>query len=157
MSLLENRSDAAGVRFSPPGLLGVLLATAVLQRVFKVPSPIGKTARWLGLPLVLLGLLLGVTAVKTQMQAGTSPDPHHPSTALVDQGPYRYTRNPIYLGFGLLAAGVAFLLNAVWTLPLVPVYWFTIDRTMVQREEAYLERRFGDSYLNYKGRVRRWI
>lgn len=155
--MTDQTMDPVGTPVHPPLLLAGLMGTAVLQRVFNVPSPLGKKARWAGIPVILLGLFLGGWAVRAQRQHGTTPNPHEPTTALVENGPYRYTRNPIYLGMGLISAGFAILLNAVWTLPLVPAFYLSLDRSMVQQEESYLERKFGKEYRAYKNRVPRWI
>jgi protein-S-isoprenylcysteine O-methyltransferase Ste14 len=91
------------------------------------------------------------------MQAGTTPDPDQPVRAIVQTGPYRITRNPMYLGMGMILSGAAFLLNAIGGLLLVPVFLLALDRFQIRREEAYLERQFGGQYLQYKHRVRRWL
>jgi len=127
------------------------------QKARGVPSPLPKPARPLGIPLIAAGLLLGGTAVKAQFQAGTPVDPHQPTTALVESGPYRFTRNPIYLSFAFIIPGVALLFNTLWTLPLVPGMLAILDREMVQREEVYLEQKFGREYKEYKARVPRWL
>jgi protein-S-isoprenylcysteine O-methyltransferase Ste14 len=76
---------------------------------------------------------------------------------MVVEGPYRVTRNPIYLAFTLLYAGITVLVNALWAALLLPFVLAIMRRGVIDREERYLERRFGDDYLRYKARVRRWI
>jgi protein-S-isoprenylcysteine O-methyltransferase Ste14 len=89
--------------------------------------------------------------------AGTSPDPHEPTTTIATAGPYRFTRNPMYLGMTLILGGLAFLGNALWPLvAVVPVVWW-IQTQVIAKEEAYLEAKFGAEYLALKARVRRWL
>jgi protein-S-isoprenylcysteine O-methyltransferase Ste14 len=111
----------------------------------------------LGLALIGLGALFGVSALVAMRRAQTSPLPDVPSTALVETGPFRYTRNPIYVAFTLLYAGVAVLSNTLWPLLLLPSVLIVMVRGVIMREEAYLERRFGASYIAYKARVCRWL
>lgn len=90
-------------------------------------------------------------------RARTPLDPRKPTTAIVTAGAFRFSRNPIYLSLLLLYLGIASLINALWifllALPLVVV----LQRGVVEREERYLERKFGDEYMVYKNRVRRWM
>ncbi len=89
--------------------------------------------------------------------AGTATDPRMPATTLVVGGPFRYSRNPMYLGRTLLYLGLALLANAVWVVAaLVPVQ-IVIHYGVIKREECYLDRRFGDAYRRYRALVRRWI
>jgi protein-S-isoprenylcysteine O-methyltransferase Ste14 len=134
-----------------------MLGSLLLPRLFSLPSPLQKQARAIGIPLMISGVLLGGSAFVAQRRAGTTPNPTHPTAALVQNGPYRYTRNPMYLGMAAIYAGLAILLNEVWNLLLLPVMVLALDRGMVRREEAYLERRFGWKYRRYKKQVRRWI
>ena len=156
--MIEKQNQAVGTgRVHPPVILGIGLGTVLLQKVLGVPSPLPKLVRPLGIPLILVGLVLGGTAVMTQRQAGTPVDPHQPTRNLVESGPYRITRNPIYLSFAFIISGVALLLNTFWTLPLVPGVLAILDQGMVQREEDYLEQKFGKEYTDYKQRVPRWL
>ncbi len=148
---------AAGAHIHPPFLLGGLMGILLLYKAFSLPSPLGKRSRLIGVPLLGLGLGLGASAVAAQLRAGTTPDPTEPSTALVQSGPYRFTRNPIYLGMALIYSGMALLLNAVGGLALLPGMIFAFDRGIVRNEESYLEQQFGQEYLDYKQRVPRWI
>ncbi len=149
--------DAVGSKIHPPMLLAGALGLLLLYKVFDLPSPLSKKARFAGLPLLLIGLFLGGSAVRAQLRAGTTPDPDRPVKAIVQSGPYRVTRNPMYLSMGLILGGVALLLNAIGGLLLVPVFLLAVDRGQVRPEEAYLERKFGNEYLQYKQRVRRWL
>lgn len=90
-------------------------------------------------------------------RAGTNVDPYHPTTAIVEAGPYRYTRNPLYVGMALIYSGISARANALPAALLLPAVLHLVDRGVIRREERYLEGKFGDEYLRYKGRVRRWI
>lgn len=153
----EKSMDAVGPGVYPPLLFGLVLLTIILQKVFRVASPVPRATRNIGFPLFISGLLLGGSAIKAQAQAGTPVDPHLPTKSLVKTGPYSFTRNPIYLSFSLILSGLAFLFNAVWSLPLIPGMLAVLDRGMVKPEEEYLERKFGSEYKEYRQKVRRWI
>jgi protein-S-isoprenylcysteine O-methyltransferase Ste14 len=80
-----------------------------------------------------------------------------PDTALVTSGPYRFTRNPMYLGMAFLYVGFAFAFGVIWALAFLPAVIVVVDRFVIAREEPYLERNFGQAYRDYKARVRRWV
>jgi protein-S-isoprenylcysteine O-methyltransferase Ste14 len=103
------------------------------------------------------GVALSGWFVGTMRRAETPLDPRRAPTRLVVDGPFRYTRNPGYIGFTLVYAGISLLSRASWPLVFLPGVIATIDRGVIQREESYLERRFGDEYEQYRRRVRRWI
>jgi protein-S-isoprenylcysteine O-methyltransferase Ste14 len=91
------------------------------------------------------------------LRAGVNPEPHQPTAALVTPGPFRYTRNPIYLTFTLFFAGFALLTRNLWLLPLLLAVLVVMHYGVITREERYLARRFGDAYHAYCARVRRWL
>jgi protein-S-isoprenylcysteine O-methyltransferase Ste14 len=96
-------------------------------------------------------------AILAFRRAGTSPNPWRPTTAMVTGGPYRLSRNPMYLGFTLLYLGAACWANSLWLLLFLPVILALMQQLVILREERYLERRFGAEYVGYRNRVRRWI
>ena len=153
--------DHAGVKFPPPLIyLFGIVAGYLLQRVEPLaifPPDRDLLRRVLGWIGVLGFLALALTALGLFKRAGTSFHPRRPTTALVEAGPYRFTRNPMYLGFVCLMIGVAFLTNWLWVLLLTPVVVMIVDRTVIRREERYLEAKFGDAYRRYLTRVRRWL
>lgn len=153
-------TGTSGVRLFPPGVyLGGLVLGYLIQWLFPVAILPGMTllARLIGLVALIAGGWLMFSAVSMFGRLGTPPNPTQPTTALATDGPYRFTRNPMYLGMALVLAGFAFVGNALWPLiALVPVIY--IMRTQViDREEPYLEAKFGGAYRDFKGRVRRWI
>jgi len=132
--------------------LGLLLHFAwPVRLVPPVASvPLGATA-------ALAAVALFISAVRTFRNAGTPVPGNRPTTAIVRTGPYRYSRNPIYLAFSLLQIGIAFWLNSPWLLvTLVPAVAL-MSLVVIPREEQYLETRFPSEYLPYKDSVRRWL
>ena len=160
----DDEPDAMGLGVPPPPVvfLGPLVLGLLLNR--KIPAPFlprGLT-RILGLPLFSGGMLLGGWLYRTMRRAGTpivgEPFvPGRPTSRLVTDGPFRYSRNPGYLGGALIYAGVASLTNALWVVLLLPIMLLVMQHTVIEREEHYLEGKFGEEYLRYKARVRRWI
>jgi protein-S-isoprenylcysteine O-methyltransferase Ste14 len=152
--------DVAGVIALPPLIfLGFLAAAAVLETV--VPLPVLATyvfPRYLaGAALAVAGFLSIFMATARFQAAGTNIPPTLPATALVVDGIYQRTRNPIYLGMTLVYLGVSLAAGSVWAIGLViPLVW-VINAGVIAREERYLERKFGEAYRAYKGRVRRWV
>jgi protein-S-isoprenylcysteine O-methyltransferase Ste14 len=90
-------------------------------------------------------------------RAGTSVIPFKPTTALVTSGPYRFSRNPMYLGMAFRYIGVALALGVVWALITLPFVIAAVDQLAIAIEEGYLVRKFGDPYCDYMKRVRRWF
>jgi protein-S-isoprenylcysteine O-methyltransferase Ste14 len=114
-------------------------------------------ARVLGWALFCSSWLVGGWFMRTIQKAGTPIRTDRPVPRLVTDGPFRYTRNPGYLGLTMLYAGIAVLRNALWAILLLPLVLYVIQRQVIGREERYLERTFGDEYLAYKAQVRRWL
>lgn len=160
----EDEPDAMGLGVPPQPVayLGPLILGLLLNRKIPIPFlPRGLT-RIVGLPLFGSGVLLGGWTYRTMRRADTpiTGEPFvtdKPTTTLITDGPFRYSRNPGYLGAAMVYAGVASLANALWVFLLLPVVLLTIQRTAIEREERYLEGKFGEEYLDYKARVRRWI
>jgi protein-S-isoprenylcysteine O-methyltransferase Ste14 len=154
--------DVAAVRIFPPGVpLVTILAGVGLNRLWPVGfgSLLPMLARrWLG-GLIVAGafLGLGLWSVVLMRQGGQSENPWKPTLRIVERGPYRITRNPMYLQMVLVCVGLAIFLANPWILLLTPVGGWLLHRFAILPEEAYLEGKFGDAYLAYKRRVRRWI
>ena len=117
----------------------------------------GWWAGLLGGLLVGGGVLLAALAVLALRQAGTAVDPRGKVRALVTQGPFAWSRNPIYLGMGMLLLGAILGLDAPLALPLVPLWVWWIERRFIAREEARIARDFGTAFAAYRARVRRWL
>ena len=134
-----------------------ILAGALLQRVSPLPFPSRALAAPLGVSLVVLALALFAYSVAKFRTAGTPVPARKPTTAIVRTGPYRFSRNPIYLAFSVLQLGIAIWANSLWLLMTLAVAVALVHNVVIRREEQYLERRFGGEYLDYKGSVRRWL
>lgn len=150
--------DNPGVVAPPPLIYaGTLAAGLLLNRLRPTPFLPRGLSRALGLSLLAGGLLLGGSGFRTMRRAETEVDPRKPTTTIVTEGPYRYTRNPLYVSMTLMYGGVAALANSLPPILLLPGVLHVMRRGVIEREERYLERKFGDEYLRYKGRVRRWL
>jgi len=157
-SELPPEEDRPGVPIAPP-LLFVVPILASLAFEWLVPTSFAHGAsRWtLGALIFVAGIALNVGGFVAQKPAGTDPIPFNPTTRIVAHGLYRFSRNPMYLGFALCTFGLAILVDSAWMLLALPIGLVLVDRIVITREERYLERKFGDEYLNYKRRVRRWL
>jgi protein-S-isoprenylcysteine O-methyltransferase Ste14 len=154
----DDERDNPGAVAPPPLIyLGPLVLGLLLNGRFPVPFlPHGLT-RVLGWPLLGGGVLLMNWFFWTLRSAGTPINPENPMSSLVTSGPFRYIRNPGYLSMAMIYAGIASLANALWAVLLLPAVLVVIRRGVIEREEHYLERRFGEEYLHYKTRLRHWI
>jgi protein-S-isoprenylcysteine O-methyltransferase Ste14 len=145
----------------PPLLYTSTLALGLVAQAVRPLPLMPRGSRLLrrlgGAALLGVGLASAGWATRTMGRAGTSVDVDTPTTALVTEGPYRYSRNPIYLALSALYLGVALLANARWPVLLFPALLAVMWRGVIEREERYLARRFGEEYLAYRGRVRRWL
>jgi protein-S-isoprenylcysteine O-methyltransferase Ste14 len=145
------------VGFPPAYFLVPLAVGLLLQRIHPfrlLPRPL---ARLLGVPLLAGGLALAGWAFATMLRAKTSPDPHQPVRALVTDGPFRLTRNPIYTALAMIYLGVSTLADTAWPLLWFPATVAAVQSGVIVREERYLERRFGPSYAAYRRQVRRGV
>ena len=150
--------DNPGVIAPPPLIYAAALAAGLLaNRRYRIPFLPRPLARALGWPLIIGGITVGVLGSREMRRAETNLDPYKPTTAIVSEGPFRFTRNPLYLSMVLVYGGIAALANALPPILLLPIVQHLMRRGVIEREERYLERKFGDEYLQYKARVRRWI
>lgn len=158
----ERQPDRAAVRVFPPGVpLAVILAGIGLSHLWPIDPgfELAPPARhWVGGAIVALAVLgLGVWSVVLFRRSGQSENPWKPTPQILERGPFRVTRNPMYLQMLLLCVGVAVMRWDVWTLLLTPLGAWVLRKGAIEPEEAYLERKFGQAYLDYKRRVRRWL
>ena len=154
----ESTRDNAGVVAPPPLIYaGTLALGLLLQRLFPLPFLPGRLARTLGVAVAGFSFLVGGPAFAAMRRAKTNLSPLEPTTAIVTSGPFRYSRNPIYISLTMLYSGLAIFANSLWAILLLPVLIVTMTRGVIEREERYLARKFGADYLQYKARVRRWL
>jgi protein-S-isoprenylcysteine O-methyltransferase Ste14 len=156
-----NDTGTAGVIARPPLLfLAALLLGLVSDHLLLLPFavPDADLVHWIiGGALILIGLALAAAGIGNFSRAGTPVRSIRPTRALVTTGIHGWTRNPIYLGMFLVYGGIGVAAQSPWTLILTLPLAITIRYGVVAREEAYLERRFGDAYRDYEARVRRWL
>ncbi len=154
----ELSQDVPGVRFFPPLLFAAPLVLGIVAgRGERSSTRKAMFARRLGVASILTGVAIGAAAVSDFKRAGANIDVRQPSLALATDGVYRYTRNPIYVGLTAVYVGVALRARALPALALLPIVLALLDSGVVDREERYLERRFGDAYRSYRERVPRWF
>ncbi len=154
----SDEQDKAGVVAPPPLIyLGALVFGLLLNRRFPIAFLPRRISRSLGWLLLSGGVLLIGWFEWAMRHAGTPANPYKPVSHMVTEGPFRYTRNPAYLSMTMLYTGIAGLANALWAILILPVALLVIQRGVIEREERYLERKFGEEYLRYKAQVRRWI
>jgi protein-S-isoprenylcysteine O-methyltransferase Ste14 len=155
---MDPGTDHAHIALPPPLIfLGYLIGALLLHWAvpFRLPWPL--PLRILGGLLLVGGFALDAAAVREMLKAHTTPEPHQPTTALVTAGPYRFTRNPIYLGFVLLFLGFTLLAGTLWGVLLSPFLIGTVTRWIIHAEEAYLDGKFKAEYRAYFAHVRRWL
>jgi protein-S-isoprenylcysteine O-methyltransferase Ste14 len=156
---MVDTADTANVMIRPPIALAVaVLAGLAVNWLMPAPFvPAAVPAAWLGAAVFAVALALFAWAIATMTRAGSNVQTNQPSTTIVDNGPYRFTRNPIYVSMMLALAGLAIAFNSLWLLLTLAIFAVVIRYGVVAREEAYLERKFGDIYRGYRTRVRRWM
>ena len=153
-----DEQDKPGVVAPPPLIyLGALIFGLRLNRRLPIGFVPRGIARGLGWSLLGAGALLLGWFEWAMWQADTSSNPYKPVKHIATEGPFRYTRNPGYLAMTMIYAGIASLANALWAILLLPGALLVIQRGVIEREERYLEAKFGEEYLSYKAQVRRWI
>ncbi len=154
-----SKPDVANLGLARPPLvyLVALLIGVGLDFVRPARWLPAKLGAWIGVPILIAALALFVSSIRRFKAADTPVPGNEPTTAIVKSGPYRFSRNPIYLAFSLLVLGVACALNSLWLLGTLAAAVSLMSFVVIPREERYLERRFGAEYLGYKAKVGRWL
>lgn len=152
-------SNVRGPVAVPPPLIYVVALLVGLALNYLWPVSLLPTwwAYLIGIVLVIASVLIMPSVLLRFRRARTPFNVRKPATALITDGPYRFSRHPGYVALTLLYLGVALLLNNVWVLAMVMPALLVMDLWIVRREERHLEERFGEQYLRYKGTVRRWV
>jgi protein-S-isoprenylcysteine O-methyltransferase Ste14 len=150
--------DNPGVVARPPliYLCSILIGLA-LQFVWPLKVLPAALEATLGGSLMLVAIVLFILSVRQFLAIGTAIQTHRPTTTILRTGPYRFSRNPIYLSFTLLYIGIGVWVNSAWLLAMVISTLVVISYGVITREERYLAHKFGDEYLRYKVSVRRWL
>lgn len=153
----------AGVRFPPPFLflIGLGVAWLLEKRLVRwrliggtIPSHAMEVA---GVAVLLAGFALMLWGFFTFIRSDTPIIPYRPATKIVDYGPYRFSRNPMYAGISMAYFGGALIMNSGWALLLLPVVMLALYHFVVRKEEQYLSSAFPEDYASYRARVRRWL
>jgi protein-S-isoprenylcysteine O-methyltransferase Ste14 len=155
---MNSDPDSPGVAVLPPFLYGgVFLVVLVLRWILPLPIFDHAAAFWPGIGLCVFAVALASWGRSMMTAAGTNVNPLRPATAIVTSGPFRFTRNPLYVGLTLLFLGLTLAVNTWWGIvALVPVL-VIMHWGVILREERYLDQKFGDSYRQYRASVRRYF
>jgi len=150
-----------GVQFPPPILFVITFGIAWFLndqvRALPFPAMSPLATRVIGTLEMIVGFYITIWGVAAFRRVMTAIFPNQPANELVTDGPYRFTRNPMYTGFTLVYIGAAFIRNSMWPLVVLPVVVGLLFVLVIRREEAYLSDAFGEDYAAYRKRVRRWI
>ena len=157
MAKEQDRPNISPMVHPPVVALMFIVIAYFLGRFAPLPFSAPMVLRYIGLALTFVGFLLGISAFLEFRKAHTTLDPHGSAKHLVTSGIYRFTRNPIYLGFLLMVIGLPLNSGLYWGIVLAPFYVYMMNRLIIQHEESHLEKRFGKSYTGYTSRVRRWL
>ncbi len=160
MTEARNKSGGARVRVPPPLVFLVGIGGGALLGAFirPLPAPFGRSADLaLASVLALFGLFMILGALRWFRRTGQEPQPWTPSPELIAQGPYRFSRNPIYIGMALLQSSLGLVFDNVWIVLLAASALIVVHYTAVLPEERYLAERFGDAYFRYAATVPRYL
>lgn len=154
----DGTQENAGVAAPPPLIFaGPLVLGLLLHRVRPLRALPPPLARLIGRPLLVVGIAANAWFIITMRRADTPIDPRQPVRRIVTTGPLRFSRNPSYTSMALIYSGIAAVSNTLWPFLLLPAVLAAMQRGVIEREERYLERTFGQEYTSYKARVRRWL
>jgi protein-S-isoprenylcysteine O-methyltransferase Ste14 len=158
---MEDKREASSLFPWPPVIYATAFIAAWLCQQFwpmrVVPDNVADVARVVGVIVILIGVGVALAAELRFFNAGTATLPNHPTSVIVQDGIYRHTRNPMYLGMCLVLVGLAPAWNSLWCWIALPFALFAVTKLAIEREEAYLAREFGEVYVAYRARTRRWF
>jgi protein-S-isoprenylcysteine O-methyltransferase Ste14 len=150
--------DHSGAITLPPVIYGLFFAAGLVLEQLAPTDLLPPAARAVGGSiLIATGGLIAFFAFRQFRKAQTTVHVHRATTALITEGPFGRSRNPLYVALTLLYAGLAVAANGGWMLILSPAAMLALNYGVIVREERYLERKFGDDYRRYRNRVRRWL
>ena len=155
---MDTKNDHAHIVVNPFIIyIGLAVLAVLLQKLMPLPPLPVSTARITGTVIVILNFVVGLPALIRMLRAKTSPNPRRPTMSLISSGPYRLSRNPMYIGLTFVFAGLLVFFQNLWGVLFVPVIIWLITIWVILPEEKYLEKKFGETYISYKSSVRRWI
>jgi protein-S-isoprenylcysteine O-methyltransferase Ste14 len=137
--------------------IGIGLTAVLLQSVLPLPFFPATASKIIGVTMLIINMLIGIPAVLGMLKANTSPNPGKSSTTLIFSGPYRFSRNPMYIGLTLIYTGILSGFQITWGIVFLPLVIWLISVWVIRPEEKYLSAKFGDPYQQYTKTVRRWI
>ncbi|MGD8349881.1 MAG: isoprenylcysteine carboxylmethyltransferase family protein [Gammaproteobacteria bacterium] len=147
-----------GVKIPPPLIALVAIGSGwSADSMLPLPIAAGDGLRWSGVVIVALAFLLALAALIQFLVAKTHVEPWRPTSTIIRGGPFRMSRNPIYLAFCIAAIGAGLIINSWWGVAAAPVLGCLLQYLVIHREETYLANKFGDEYLAYKQTTRRWL
>ena len=147
-----------GLRFPPPLLpLALIGGSWLLERRVALPISGNDALWWPGLLLLAATMILAAVCVLQFLRARTHVEPWQPTTTIIQSGLFRYSRNPIYLGFCIATLATGLILDSWWTIAALLPLVYLLQLLVIHKEEVYLEAKFGEDYLDYRRRVRRWL
>lgn len=151
--------DHAGVKIPPPLVYFVLsLFGAGIHSWFPLPLGLTREIPYWGLAIVSIpSMLIIFSVIWTFRKVETGLEPWSTTSAIVTSGPFRFSRNPIYLAFFIVPVAIGVKINSFWPLIMIVPIALIISHVAIKKEEAYLESKFGQIYLDYKSKVRRWL
>lgn len=156
--MFKDRSDTPGVILPPPIIyMAFLLFGIAIHRLFPLNLTLTETIKFASTLSILLSLTFVFWSFITMRRLGTSVNPYEATQVIATEGPFRYSRNPIYTATIGLYIGISLLLGTLWPIALLPLLLWIMNWGVISREEKYLEAKFGASYLAYKSKVRRWL
>jgi protein-S-isoprenylcysteine O-methyltransferase Ste14 len=151
-------ANAPNVKIVPPLVYLIGLALGFIVTLWMPFRLVPRCVAWpIGGALIACGAVLATTAILRFKGVGTTVRPDRAASTLVIAGPYKITRNPMYLGLAFAYLGIAIAGQSVWAAVLLPLVLVVIQHYAIEREEAFLKRRFGPDYIDYTRKVRRWI
>jgi protein-S-isoprenylcysteine O-methyltransferase Ste14 len=154
---------SAGVWFPPPlifvitFLAGWMVEKQLGRLTLTNNAGVIQALQVIGVVMIAVGIALVAWGIITFSRAKTAVYPNQPATRIVDSGPYRFTRNPMYSGLTIAYLGVAWMLNMGWPMILLPLALVVLHHFVIAREERYLASAFGETYESYRKRVNRWL
>ena len=156
--LTDNKPDHAQVMIPPPVIyLGLILLGWLINKI--IPLTISSTIwlKWIGVLFILIATIIIALSRREFIKVNTSIRPDKSTTAIISTGPYKISRNPLYISLTLFHVAISIVLNNLWILFMVIPAIIMIVFGVITKEEKYLENKFGQQYLDYKSSVRRWF